>query len=954
MAESIPLDEKKALEFAIEIFQPRHERLWKVQSASIVGAIGHLGFSLLVLHRFTEALSLIEEAEAHGYTSEEILHTRIAALFALEKKEEFLTFTAQKMSDLGLSSLAIVGQFAANEGKLSLLQQTLDAALLFNPVDDETTELLTALRWQTLARTGAQDLAVKEVLSAKVDSQGGLIAVCLAARVLTRAGRHLDAEPMVERARRLVSEQGTEPQKYMLAETLFYAGRYSEAAVYFEQLITPGYLSDLDNRLLDCYIRSQNRRKAKELLSRLPSDWIENDNTRSLAIELGRQVADWSFLRPLAETQLRLHPNLARSWIFKLTTDLHSATPAEFQNDLRRVPELLDGPIDSIAQMARFEFRYGELERAMRRLYRMLRHNLDEPEALSAYFLAIVGAAKELPLMEEELLTVVPGSCVTLEDEFGNVTQYVIDPPDVGELPKRDGYSDLLSAQATALIGSKVGQEVDLPALAFGGKNRYRVTGVQSAYRHLIKVVHERSNMMGGLPDMKMVPVRKDSDGELDLAHMKAEVLRSSSAVRQLLDDYASGRMTLGGLCYIRRRSSTEAVLGWPIDGPPIYVGTGTPEEREKAAEIIRNPDACYVIDAVTLAEFVHLEVQEALQHLPRLFVSTLTKTTLERCLLEAEADQSVATSTEIDGQLAFIEHDARYHARRIQFFKESLDVIERYCEVRPAYGELDDSPLLMKLIEVLHPEEVEVMMLARASNAIVLTLDGRFREILESVAKVSGIWPQTVLMHCAANKLLDPKKLSSATVKQFLLNRSFVSLSGDDLVWMALQGGAYLQQGIQRFKEYLSSNKTDFTSAAAVAFSFLTQISSHNISLPAFGELFEHIVEASMRHPHCPQNFEVDIDQYIADFSESLKTQRYLYDSANWLPTQLVKFQKNYLIQSLANARRRLQEGDDGRPIGVRVLFCSHTPWLAVEKSLPELVERHDAPTLSLASDID
>jgi hypothetical protein len=62
---------------------------------------------------------------------------------------------------------------------------------------------------------------------------------------------------------------------------------------------------------------------------------------------------------------------------------LHSSTPAEFQNDLRCVPELLDGSIRTTTQVANLELRYAEVERGIRRLYRMVRRNLDEPEALS-------------------------------------------------------------------------------------------------------------------------------------------------------------------------------------------------------------------------------------------------------------------------------------------------------------------------------------------------------------------------------------------------------------------------------------------------------------------------------------------------------------------------------------------------------------------------------------------
>lgn len=935
MAGALPAREKKALEFAINLFNPWHERLWDVQSESVGETVAHLGYALLMQHRFPEAFTLARDAEAHGYHSAEILRIQVTALFELDRNGELLHLATERLAEMNSGSLTIVGQVAAKDGNLVLLGQTSDAARACIPVDDETTELLGALRWDALMRGGQQDTAVSEVLAAKVEVAGGLISACIAARVLNRAGRTLEADAVVQRAKTLVAPESADTQKLMLAELLFNVGQFAEAGPLFEQLVTPGSLSDLHNRLLACYVRSNNRRKAKELIASLPTDWIDSDETRSLAIELGQQAADWAFLRPLVSAQLQRHPDTAGSWLCKLSVSLHSSTPAEFQNDLRGVPELLKGAIYKTTQLAGLELRYGEAERGMRRLYRMLRCNLDEPEALSAYFITIVGAPGELPLMEEQP-AVVSGSCIALVDEFGQSTQLVIDPANVGELPKREGYSEAAAPQAAALLGTVVGQYVDLPALAFGDTKRYTVTSITSAYRHMLQVVQERVNALGGLPHMKMVHVGTTGDSERDLAHMKAEVMRSSAISRQLFDAYAAGHMTLSGFAERQGRSAVEAVLGWPADGPPLFVGTGIEAERVVALELLTRPDAVYVIDALTLAELVNLEIQEVLGHLPKVLMSTVTKAMLEQLLRAAEEDRSVATSTEVNGELTFIEHDAHYHTRRIQFFKAVLAAVETYCEVQPAYGELEDEVEMPRLADVLQDEEMEVLLLAKAANATVLTLDGRLRVVLEVVGKVTGVWPQVLMMHCANKDVIAPMKLAYATIRQLILNRSFVSLGSRDLIWMALQGGVYLQQGMRRFKGYLSSDSTDFTSMAHVAFEFLTQIASLRIHFEAFCELFEHVVEAAMRHKQCPAGFEGKVRNFIVDLTSSVNKSTYLYRPANVLPARRMQFQQRRLVERFIHARDRLRAPEDNRPVAVRTLFCSNIPHLMKDKSSP------------------
>ncbi len=245
---------------------------------------------------------------------------------------------------------------------------------------------------------------------------------------------------------------------------------------------------------------------------------------------------------------------------------------------------------------------------------------------------------------------------------------------------------------------------------------------------------------------------------------MKAEVMRSSDISRRLFDAYGTGHMTLSGFAKRQGRSPVEAVLGWPTEGPPLFVGTGIEAERVAALARLARPDSVFVIDALTLAEFTNLGVQQALEHLPKLLVSPVTKAKVEELLREAEVDRSVATSTEVNGELALIEHDARYHERRVAFFKSVLVVIEKYCEIRPAYGELEAEGEVARLADVLQDEELEVLLLAKAAGAVVMTLDGRFRFILEIVAKVPGVWPQALLMHCTSNQFLSPTKLASAT----------------------------------------------------------------------------------------------------------------------------------------------------------------------------------------------
>lgn len=934
MAGALPELETKALEFAVGLFQPWHERLWDVQSKSLDEAVGNLGYAFLMLHRFSDALALCRDSEVHACKSADILRIQVTALLELNRESELLSLAETRLEEMNSPSLAIVGQVAARDGNFALLQRAVDVASSCSPPDEETLEILTALRWEALTRVEQGDVAAREILAAKVDEVGTFVTACVAARVLRKVGHQLEAQAIVERAKSLVGDADADGQKLMLAELLFHMSEYAEAARWYEQLAIPGRLSEIHNRLLACYVRTHNRRKAKEVIGKMPAHWIEDDDTLSLAIELGQQAADWEFLRPLVSAQMKKQPERAGSWLFKLSVSLHSSTPAEFQNDLRSVPEFLEGPIRATTQLASLELRYGEAERGMRRLYRMLRRNLDEPEALSAYFISVVSGPDTLPHMDAELQNVAAGCCVTLRDEFGHPTQLVIDPCNVGELPKREGYSTFDSAQAMALMGSVVGQQVGLPSLAFGETRQYTVMGIQSAYRYLLQVVQERAKALGGLPHMKLVPLGDTGDVDRDFAYMKAEVMRSSTFTRELFGFYGKGHMTLSGFAARQGRSPVEAILGWPHDETPLYTCSGTAPEREAALGLLNRADATYVIDALTIAELVHLGIPEVLGHLSKVLVSPVSKAALEELLRAAQVDRSVATSGEVDGKLAVFEHGASYHQRRIDFFSDVLAALDRYCEVRPAYGELGSEGELPRLVEVLEPEEVEILLLAKSTGATVITLDGRLRFLMEAVAQVPGVWPQALVMHCASKQLVESGKLVSATVRQFLTNRSYVSLGSSDLTWMVLQGGVYLQRGIQRFKTYLSSETYEFASTVNVAFGFLRQIGALRIQLGAFGELFEHLLEAALRHKHCPSGFLQTVIEFVDELTDSFNQTDHVYGPVNVLTEHRLKMQRFHLAGRITRARERAGSPAVDRPVAVRVLFCSSIPFLVNDKS--------------------
>ncbi|MFZ1546594.1 MAG: hypothetical protein WAT12_05775 [Candidatus Nitrotoga sp.] len=936
-----------ALNNVMELFEPRHEKLWSVQSAAVEVAAAQLGFVCLLRLDPKGAMEIAKDATAHGINSKELLRVRIMALAELNQNDEALELGRTHLAELTRETIIIVAELAANCGDVKFLEEITSQTKSRLSDCQEAVDLLTSLRWAALARAGEKVRALREIADMKIAENGSFILACNAARLLNHAGYPLEAVELIDRAKSHIGEQSHESDRLMLAELLFNTQRWMEAAALYEQLVPIGHLSKLHTRLFTCYVEADSRKKAKAFLNRLPEGWIENDEICRLAMHLGQMASDWAFLLPLAETQIRKASTEAVSWLFKLHVARHCATPAAFQDMVRQVPEKLNGSIQNIAQLACLELQYDEALRGLRRLYRLVRQNFDEPEAFSAYFIGIMTAPLGLPLMEESLKVVAAGSSLTLVSDTGHELQVAIDPSDVGNLPKRTNFLQPDTPEAIALLGAKVGEIVTVPAQAFGGTQSFTVKAIQSTYRHLLQVTNERALSFGGLPNLKLVQVGTSGDAATDLSFVHDEIKHSSEINRQLLDAYGNGLLTISRLAKMLGRSPIEIVIGWPSDAPPIFIGTGIAQEKNDALETLSRTDIFYVTDVLTLAELVNFGVQDVLAALPKLYISPVTMGVLKDFLRDSEAeDKSIGSAIDNDGQLGFIEYDDKFRERRIAFAKELVDVAKKYCTVQPAYSELTPPAEIPQFVEILNEEEREMLLLAKECNATLLTLDGRLRKLAKFGTGANGVWPQVLLMHCLATGRITPAKSAQFTVKQFLANRKFVSLSSNDLAWMMMQGDSYIQQGVQAFKRYLEDAETDFISSSNVALEFLAAISRLNTQLGAFGELLVHIIEPIFRRKDCPPSFYEHVEEFMCSLIVELAGVQHFYPPANWLREQRIQVNLKYLDGKYVEARERSNRPLEVRPIAVRVLYCSKTPKLILDKGISERVLNEPLPT--------
>jgi tetratricopeptide (TPR) repeat protein len=904
-------DEKQALQRICEEFSPRGTKLWEVQSPETVSAVAHnLAYAYLLLGNPQEALSVVSEARSHSIDSAEMVRVELDALKSTKQESKALSRGIAELKRLSKEGIATFAQIAAEAGDLRAVEAAVEAASNLSPLESKLESMLVALRWEALSRS-EHDRAVSEVQAKVFDDSSSIAELAIASRVLNKIDPAKSAYLIGLIGARLPTTEDS-GERYLIAQATLYGKQWDVAANAYELILPKGQHSSIHNDLLYCYLRQGRRLDAKELIDTFPAGWEVDSDARSLAIQLGQQAGDWELLARLAPAQLKDFPNAAGSWLFKAMVagrGIHgelAAAVAEF-------PEELSGQVREITQVASLEIRCGQKERGLRRLYSMRRANLDSIEAASAHLIAHVAITDDLPYMEETLEVVTEGCSVSLTSDGGTVT-YTIDPVGMGSLPKTPEFVGPRSEVAKFLVGAKVGAEIVVDD-SFGVSRIYVVTRIRSSFRRLLEhsqLAHQTSIVPSKYATS--VPIGHDADGNADFSNLAKQLQRSKDYGDRIFNVYQSSPITLGGVSKMLGRNILDIVRGWRSEGPPLRVSGGNKAELQAAIDRLVDPAGSYVVDAATLAELATVGVLNALGTLPTVFVSSATRDLIEAQLEEVNVGRSEGTAYLLEGRLAFREFTSSDREREIAFLQSILAAIEAHCKVAPAYGTKEFAALGDKVRPAVSAEEHAVLLLATEKQATLLSVDERLRSFALGLFKIQGVWPQAFLASTHSKGAISDQEYSLAIVKWFFGNRTFISVTSQDLAIMAYQGTNWLRYGLTVVCKQFAQPDTEFDSAVRVSLGFLQQLASGPCHFGPVVHLLEYLSEALHRHKDCPKLFSANLAQEVQE----------LLSNGSRVQNQL-------LVGAVKRGAGRAASAQVERPLSsVQVLMCSDPPWIA------------------------
>ena len=925
--ELLPDALRQALVQVVNAFNPRLEKLWDVQSpAELAKSAAYLGCAYLMLDDAETALLVVSEAKTFSIASSNILRLEIDALIKLGRNQELLKLGHANVSKLGSDGLIRLAQEAGNIGDIRLLDECIIASEKIEFTDTRASEILQAIRWMSYLRTPKKVEVIDEVKKAGLDTSDSLYLLAAGARVLLRSADSEISKNLIERAKLVAAKSESTEGNLILAELLFDAKEFEQAITYYTKFLPKKQHSELHNRLLCCYLRVGSTKKAKLLLESFPIGWVEDDGTRSLAIELGHLASDWRMLTPLADAQFVKVPQQISSWLFKFMVDVRRKSVLELQDFLRNAPLNLEGSIQQTSQLAGLELKYGLEANGMRRMYRLRRLNVDNVESASALVLTFLVVTEQLPNMEIHLDVVSPGTSVILQDEKNSEHILTIDPTEVPGLPATMEFKPLSNSESQRFIGSRVGDLVTIEG-AFNTHHVYTVVAISSAYRRLLQCAYEAvRKSVTPVPNIMALSIETSENGEVDISEMLAQLQRSSAHGKAMLQQYESSPITLGCLGKMLGKSPIDIVRFWPPSGPPLVSCDGTAPERMTALDLIEDTTSSFIIDSATVTELVLIGSVEVLASFPNLFISEVSRDIVLAKLDEAKKGRSLGHAFDDDGKLGYFEHTQATHLHATEQFNAIATAIDKYCQVTPTYGPENPHEILLRLKDLVSDEEYSTLMLAAEKEGVLITVDGHLRQWAATV-NVRSVWPQPILMNAAAKGVVSGAHYSLATAKLFMANRAFTSLSANDILMLCAQGDNWLQFGFSKYVEYLAQPNTEFSAALKISLAFITRLTKPGVQFAVLAEFLRHIVGGLLRHKDCPTNMMTEIEGFIAQLLEPGESIASYYPKAAEISQRAYMNRVMLMTAAAREGQTWSKEPRQDRKILIKVLNCGRNP---------------------------
>ncbi|AOK61073.1 tetratricopeptide repeat protein [Burkholderia ubonensis] len=824
----------------LQFFEPVDKHIWSRQGGlSTAMTIACVGYAYLMTGKPEEAKKFLLKG-VQCFPAEGQL-ARIC-LEAIVKADGNITagykFGSQHVEVLDEQGQMMVAEMAAETGDIATLERISTILRERNPNDVECDEELRAFEWLALVASGSDEQLDAVLTFDAFRSMTSKVAKVIVANIAFRrkATWAVDAVQSLEKA---LHDESPTREVIMVSRACIAVGLYSEAAKRLGKILPRGIVSEPHKLLFEALVKGGSRRKALRMLEEFPPTAIDDADIRALALELAEGANDWTELSRLSDLQLKANPGRAEAWTFRAAVLLRQRQPQAVQRLIReQIPLDLQGSTKSRAQLARFEIEFGNPERGFKRLYQVFRRSLADVDVASIYLGNVLTMQPER--RPSKPLGVGPATAVTLS--VGNTTrQLIIDPADLTDLPKAAHFISVSDPTYAALEGKMLGDAIQLVD-GLGIAHDYTVVDINSGYMALAAQAEKlvRESVVPGGP-ITSIEMQTRDDGQLDLSLMQSMLRARTERIKLALDGYAQGQATIGVVAKLLGVSPLVMSADWPAEpGPKLYACSGAFEEQAASEGLLKSWEGPLVVDLTAINELVVNGMESALSLVKPVYISTSSVEVLDRLIEVAATDRAVGHMSETNGQITMVHYGEGYHEGRRAYLEKLRKCVDEHCEIAPSWGAEELPEDLPRFAEVLDSESYDTLLLCLEKHALLLTLDGRLRELGKVVANIRGVWPQLFCSVATQRGHCTRESYHRFVMSGIARRRTHTAITAGDVVWTAHDPFGPTNGTFGMLLRYISERSVEALSTARVIADAAIYILTHGATAQAVFQFIE------------------------------------------------------------------------------------------------------------------
>jgi tetratricopeptide (TPR) repeat protein len=571
-------------------------------------------------------------------------------------------------------------------------------------------------------------------------------------------------------------------EKSILADELYSAGLFAEAAEVYEEFIDPKIASDMSKKLLNTYYRAGNHNKALNLCKLIQKEHGPSRYLTEMESTIYEDIGELTKAQRVCKKYLKDNPNDVSMQLRLAVINYRKGDNSAVDTFLDSSPDYTKLDVQNRIQLALLNIERGKPRlRALDIGYETRRAFFSNSDAHLSYVQMLMSNRPEDG--SDELLnlkTVAIDTVPIIENSKGEKKYFIIEDREDADLAKSEYSSN--SPISKKLIGKKIGDQLE-----FNNENDWKIIEIKSKYIHTL---HESMNNFSTLfpdtPGLMRMSFNAENPQE-SIKEFLSTIDERNKHTDQVVSMYKQGTFTVGILANMLGNEELDTLYGI-MEQPDVGLvsATGGQNKFDEAVNLLDNKPRI-VLDLTGIVTITNIKITEQLvSQYGKPIVSQSTLDSL-RQLLSKQRDR------ERDGYATIGKKGSNYIKdeitpervkKKIDYVQTLIDWVEEEADILPSTKALKmNAKKRQEMEEILTKTAVDTALLASEKSRVLLSDDERLRMIAESEFKVLSTWSQPLLTKLQSLELITADEYKLAVIQLTMFHYRHTNIGPDILL---------------------------------------------------------------------------------------------------------------------------------------------------------------------------